>query len=228
MNYINVKRDILNQHKQNCIDAKKMGVSVDAVCLQHIKNNAPKVRKFVFDNGMQPSNNPAELALQALLSHEGNIRKRANLFQSDFEGAENSIFNEYGNARMAVNYDGEVYADFAPGLFASIFKAAKTGINKINEKRVAKGKKPILSSDKLKNFFEKAGQFVDVKSLGDDLSVLIKSQGGSQLEQSEIMAGLRAAQGSIIQDKFGDFMRKYGIIIALGVVAVVVVLKKKG
>jgi len=235
MNHLKVRRDITLQSRKMYQDSKRFGIPPEAVAYLHVKANLPRLTKFVYQHGMMPSDNPALLALQAAVAHEKNIQSEmAKSGLLNYETAEDRLFNNITGpgyeTRQGVNFTGEeenVYSDFAPGLFASIFKSAKAGINKINEKRVAKGKKPILQGEGWQNFFRKVTDLVEAQGIGDDLRVTIKGKPQQPGEQSELSAGLYAAHASLVQDKTKDWLRKNWPFLAIGAVLLIVVLRKK-
>ncbi len=122
--------------------AAKENITVDTAALEVVKNRRREVEDYVAAHDVIPATNPATLAMQATMLHTAKVEDKINEGVSNYIEAENAVFQDEADF---LRY-GETPDNFLGGsLLGSVLAAGKAGIQKLNEKRIAKGKKPVLS-----------------------------------------------------------------------------------
>lgn len=158
----NTKReDYINSMKVVDEMAIKAGVKPEVMALQLVKENIPLIQRYVTEHGERPEENPIALAAQATLIHESKIwDKIENEGIPDYEAAEKQVLAE----DQALEDRGGV-SNFGGGILGIVFKAGSKGLDKINEKRVKAGKKPLLAGDKGVKLRNKVLQHIELEEV---------------------------------------------------------------
>jgi hypothetical protein len=224
MQYIE-KRKKLNQALRSLEKLSNVhGISIPAAALQVVKNRKQEVSDYVAANGVLPAENPAMLATQATLIHEGKIQSKIeNSGISNYIEAENAVFQDEFDGS---NYDNGEFDNFLEGgLLGSILSAGAAGIDAINKKRIKNNKKPILSNKFWTSLKTKVGDKVNVVRDDEGYQISIDAPKATATgEQSEIGAGISAAVKNIEKEKKKEFLRKNMPLIIGGVIALIVVI----
>lgn len=197
------------------------GLSPEAISLSIVKKNRPAIERYIIKNGGNPHENPAILAAQACLIHENKIYHKQRMGTPDYFTAEDAVLAEEA---VAAEFDGGEADDFSPAILGTVFKAGKKAIAKINEKRKAKGKKPILSGQRFKNLTEKIKKHVEIDTGENGATIKLKNINTapppSINEQSDLAIIKDAVIDQATEDAKADWMKKnLPIIIAAGIVA---------
>lgn len=122
--------------------AQKQNVSEEAVSIAAIESDKPRIAKYVASAGLTPAENPVALAVQAQQVHDKEVwDTAAQTGAQSYEEAENQVFEKEENL-IEQGYDED---EFLGAIIGAVGKVAKKGRDIINKKRVAKGKKPILT-----------------------------------------------------------------------------------
>ena len=209
--------------------ASDNNIKKESAALLVVKNRATEIEDYVAAHGVVPAKNPASLAVQATLIHEGKIEDKTAAGVPNYFEAENSVMQDeidFFKNGMSDNFLGG-------SLLGSILSAGKAGIEAINKKKIAQGKKPILSGKFWQNLKVKVGDKVTATRDDDGYNVSIAAPRPAptpESEKSAIQAGIDAAMASIERQKKQEFLQKNMPYIIGGVIALIVlifVLRKK-
>lgn len=108
-----------------------------------LSEKRPQLIQFVKASGMKPADNIRELAGQVTIAHFNRVNKLAKTKNISPMQAEKEIFalSEY----RSYTGHGDDVDNFAPMLLAPALAVGKGFVEGMNQKRIAQGKKPILS-----------------------------------------------------------------------------------
>lgn len=134
--------------------AKRRGLSPLTVALAAVSANRGKLATWLKTKGVNdiPADN-IELALLCTRIRIDEIKDHqlANGFANETIAEKDLIAEEESAIQRGLSFNGEIPDEFlGAGLLGSIFKAGKGSLDKINRKRVAKGKKAIGIGKKAK------------------------------------------------------------------------------
>lgn len=189
-----------------------------------IEEKRPEIEKYVRRFGMIPETNPVKLAVQTTLIHQNRLAKKIKetgltLPQAEAKVFEDDDLQEFSGAE-----------NFAPSLLAVAQSVGGAGIEAINKKREASGKKPILSGKFWQNLREKTKGVTLAQTEGGGLRVDVagREQGAPT---SELGAGLNAMQSQLEREGSKSFFLKNKYWIIAGIIILIVgayfLLKKK-
>lgn len=205
----------LNTHE---ILAKKNNTTPENVALEIVKNRREVIENYVRKFGMEPSKHAAELAVQAILLSEGQIHNLAQENNIDYESAENTLMeNEIESEQYG--YDNWI----GGSLLGSITRAGKKGIETINKKKIANGKKPILQGKAWTKLKQKVDGKINVKI--DDEGYRITgtlpppSPDTKANDRTDAGAAIAGIQSSLTKDAIKDWVKNNTLIIALVIFA---------
>ena len=206
--------------------AEDINVPSSHVALQIVKNKRQQIEDYIASHGVMPALNPASLAVQATLLHEGKIHAKMSSGISNYMEAENSVIQDGIDF-----YRNNLTSNFMDGsLLGGVLSAGKAGIDKINEKRSANGKKEILSGKFWQMLKTKVGDKVDVQRDAGGYHVTVKAPQVKGEIGADIEAGLQAARNSIISSEKKAWLKKNKYYIAMTaalLIFVILYLRKK-
>ena len=153
---VNKKQAYIRAMKQIDKIAAKLNIPPEDAALQIISTNKPAFEQFVIDNGQVPESDNRNLAAQVALIHEYKIWKTVKGGVPNYDAAEDVVLSEQ---QQAEDLGGNA---FDATLLGTAFKAARAALPKINAKRIAAGKKPLLAGEKGQAFLNKIGQHLDI------------------------------------------------------------------
>lgn len=224
MKYIQRKKKINNGYLQLQNLSNVSNLPVDVVAQKIVDQRRPEIDSYVSAAGLTPEENPAALATQAYLIHNDRIADAMQRFGIyDVEAGENFVLEQ--DAQSFDGNDHNAFNSFAPALLAVIAPVAKKGIEAINDKRIKNGKKPILSG----KFWDFLKNKTELSADGSSLDVKLKGEPGEP-SQSELAAGLRAAQAELEAQAKKDYLKKnlpLFIVIGVAVIAAIYFIVKK-
>lgn len=201
----------------------------EAVALKVVENNREKIEDYIAQNNIVPAKNPASLAVQATLIHEGKVYDKIDNGVKDYFQAGRAVMQDEIDF-----FENGIYSDFIGGsLLGSILSAGKAGIDKINTQRTAKGKKPILSGKFYQNLKTKVGDKVQV--IRDDNGYKIevdakRPQATPDAQKSALDLFITGAVDDVERQKKREVLRKslpYVIGGVLATILIIVLLRKK-
>lgn len=199
--------------------AIKAKVKPEVIALQIIKENLPTVRQYVIEHGETPEKDPIALAAQATLLHEQKIwDKIENDGIPDYDAAENEVLAE----EQAAEDRGEI-SNFLGSVLGVVFKAGSSALNKINEKRVKKGKKPILSGEKGRKLLEKVGRHIEVEEVIDENT---PDRNNSKFKETDAGIFLNSLANEVERKKTMDAIKQYLPYIIIAIIAIVYFARK--
>jgi hypothetical protein len=185
-----------------------------------VRENLPAFKKVVESSGMELASNPQDIAIQVaqargqavqqIMDDDSNI---ANNVEDANETIDEIEENEEGE-----NYDGEEFETFDPVTIGIITGFAKGAINKIKEKRLAKGKK-FLGQTKAQ-YDAKTANTIDVDAIGESIKVTPKFKEGKTNDILE--AGTEGAQREVTKSQLKMYLP-----IAIGAIALYFLMRKK-
>jgi hypothetical protein len=123
------KRKVINSLKAL---ASREGKDIADVALKVVKNELPTVRKYVLSKGEVPLKNVAELATQAHLLRQGDIKKISDRLNVPHRDAEAVL--EHAEAELLNDNNGDS-DEFLGAIAGAIGEAAKKGLAKLAEKK---------------------------------------------------------------------------------------------
>lgn len=200
--------------------SEQTGLPQETVALANVAANQPLVASYVESKGLTPQPNPAALALQA-----------TQLFNSDVEAKMQDGVPDYETAFDAVIEDeqdawGEEADEFFGSVLTSVMAAGKALVNKINDKRKAKGKKPLFGG---KGWEKIAKKVADNKEVVTDAmtSAEIAFLALTKKEVAEAKAAdakpLNAAKNAFVDDQTKQAFKQYAPIAAIVLIAVFII-----
>lgn len=160
--YQNAQTNAANAAGQYVANQQQQQAVVDPnAALQTIQQNLPLVQGYVQQYGPQygqsvPYQNPAQLAMQAGTIYGQQVEDKM-FYVPDQDLAEQSVW-----ADVSEDWGSENADEFFGSLLQSIVNAGKTLIDKINEKRAAKGKRPLFAGKGWQKIAEKYAANKDV------------------------------------------------------------------
>lgn len=189
-----------------------------------IEEKRPEIEQYVKRYGLIPETNPVKLAVQTTLIHQNRLAKKIKETGLPINLAEIEVFKdddlqEFSGAE-----------NFAPALLAVAQSVGGAGIQAINKKREASGKKPILSGKFWQNLKGQLKGVTLAQTEGGGLNIDIagKPQGAPT---SELGAGLSAMQNQLEKEGQKSFFLKNKYWIIAGIIILIVgayfLLKKK-
>lgn len=194
-----------------------------------IRENIHGIRRYIKKHGYNPQPTPLTMAAQATLIHEGKIAEKMGSGIQSYDNAENAVFYDEQLAEDAQSgYTGESSEDFDPEVLASIFRAGDAAIQVINQKRITKGKRPILDGKAYQNFKRKITDNIHID--GQNITYTLPASSPKSTEDmSEIQLGLEAAKQSMIKDAQKNWIKKNMpiLIMAVAIVVLIIVIKRK-
>ena len=215
------KRDYVKQMKALDLAAVTGNLPVEELALQQVKENIPQLRQYVIERGEQPENNPIALAAQVTLLHEQAIwDKVENEGIPDYEAAENQVLAE----EQQKEDSGEI-SQFGGYFLGSICKAGQKALAKINEKRVAKGKKQLLAGKKGKALQAKIEKHIEVEKVIERQQPQ-KAQKENQLKNTVAGAFVTGFIDDVEKEKTKAAINKYLPFIIIGAVALFLIGRK--
>ena len=225
MQHIDKKRRYIKAMQDIDTIAIKNGISPDSLALKIVKENRPEIERYVKMHGGNPDPNPAVLAAQACIIHENKIAHMQASGVPDYEMAENRVLSEDQTREDLGKSDS-----FAPALLGTLFKAGKKAITNINNKRIANGKKPILSGQKFQNLVKKVGQHVNIQTNENGLNIGVTGLNTAPPKPLNQQSDLSIIAGSVMDqmetDKKNDYIKKNLPLIALAIVALILIIKQ--
>jgi len=187
---------------------------------QVVRQNLPAFKKVVESSGMELASNPQDIAIQVaqargqavqeIIEDDSNI---ANNIEDANETLDDIEENEEGE-----NFDGEEFETFDPVTIGVITGFAKGAINKIKEKRLAKGKK-FLGQTKAQ-YDAKTANTIDVDAIGEGIKITPRIKEGKSNEIIE--AGTEGAQREVTKSQLKMYLP-----LAIGAVALYFLMRKK-
>ena len=225
MQHINKKRRYIKAMQDIDSIAVGKGIPPSSLALRIVKENRPHIEAYVRRHGGNPHPNPAVLAAQACIVHENKIAYKQKMGVPDYQTAEDAVL-----AEDQISEDMGESDSFAPALLGTIFKAGKTAIAKINQKRVAKGKKPILSGPKFQNLVNKVKEHVQIDTGENGATIKLSNLNTAPPIPLDQQSDLNIIKDALIDqattDAKTDWIKKNLPIIAIAAVVLFVVLKK--
>lgn len=199
--------------------AFKAGVKPEIIALQIVKENIPAINRFVIEHGEIPEKSPIALAAQATVLHEQSIwdaLENENL--GSYEAAEREILAR----EQAMEDKGEI-SNFLGTILGVVFKAGAKALPKINEKRIAAGKKPILAGEKGQRLLQKVNSHMEIEELydqrnGKPLNSNFKNTTGGIL--------LNNLAEEVERRKTNDAIKKYLPFAVIAVIVIIFIAKK--
>jgi hypothetical protein len=192
-------------------DATDQGRPIEEVALDHVTENAGQIQKYIISKGELPEEEtPQGLAFQAYRLRKKEVSDVARAIGCNYETAE-AYLDEAENKAMDIS---SPEADsFLGEIFDAIGKVAGGGLQKLADKRVAKGKKPGA-----------AGFFAGL--LNPNGNMQMTGQGAAE-NADNTGSQIRDALGNIInavkEDEKKKEIKKMLPMIILGVVALIVI-----
>jgi hypothetical protein len=197
------KIDELNAVQNLVSEAASEGATLPAAAIKQVAQNAEPIAQFVQSRGVAPQSNPAALAMQATEIIADEIEDAQGSNVPDFDTAYDAVIEN----ETAI-YDGEPDG-FAVAMLPAIFESSKALIDKVNEKRVASGKKKIFEGSKFEKIFNKLEQNKTVVNealtANERAIVAITSKGIKQGTTTPIDAATEAFKGEILN----QYVRRY-------------------
>lgn len=202
-NALDKKKDFADALNSIDLIAIKNGTTPANVAIETINGNLDKYRQFVIEHGERPETSPEALAAQVVLLHESKIwDKIENAGIPDYTAAEEQVFAEEEQSE----FEGNI-SNFNGSLLGAAYKAGVAALGKINQKRVAKGKKPILEGEKGKKLLQKIESHIQYEKVLQANEPPKKSNGN--FANTTIGAAAMAAAESIEKDKTTEAIKKY-------------------
>lgn len=165
-NYLDKQSDYIGAMQAVDKIAYKAGVKPEIIALQIVKENIPTINRYILEHGEVPEKNPIALAAQATLLHEGKIwDKIENGGIPDYEAAERQVLAE----EQLQEEQGEV-SSFVGSILGVVSKAGNAALPKINKKRVAAGKRPLLAGEKGQKLLAKINRHVQLEAYDDAMN----------------------------------------------------------
>lgn len=165
LTHINKKRRFNEAIKGFHRMATEQGTQPENIALTVVEEKKPIIQRWVKEHGEKPYDNPAMLAAQATLLHENKIwQKMQKNAIPDYFDAENAVMAEEQHQE-----DSNYFDDFDGGILGAVLTAGDKALDRINAKRTARGKKPILAGERGKKLREKvklAPEFIELKKGG--------------------------------------------------------------
>lgn len=163
-NYLDKEKGYIGSMQAIDKMAVKGKTKPEIIALQLVKENIPAINKYVIESGEIPEKNPIALAAQATLLHEEKIwDKVENDNIGSYEAAEREVLAE----EQAAEDKGEI-SSFLGSILGIVFKAGSKALPKINEKRVAAGKRPLLAGEKGQRLLQKVNSHIMIEAVNDN------------------------------------------------------------
>lgn len=193
------------------------------IASQIVKRRAPKIREILKRNGIKPAPKSVNLAIQAAqLMEEKAVDKAMEmglapepemLTPEDIDMAEEQV---YEDEERAIEEDPENGFDsFDPATIAATFGAAKAAVGKINAKRQAAGKRPLLRGKKWEARQKKAAEAEKAESSRESARETAGNSAESEREtrterkQESTAKILKDAAESVVNKVEQDRIRQY-------------------
>ena len=213
------KNDYINSMKaidKMAIHAKK---SPEVVALEVIKENLPTIQQYVLEHGQKPEADPVSLAAQAMILHEQKIwDKVENGGIPDYEAAEAQVLADEQAAEDAgsiSNFDGSI--------LGVVFKAGSSALDKINAKRKAQGKKPILDGEKGQKLRDKIGRHIELERID---SASLGKKTNSKWKETDGGIILDSLAKEIEREKTKQAVKKYLPFAIIAIVLIIIIARK--
>ena len=203
-------------------EAQQRGVPPEVVSLEEVTQYRPQIETYVQRQGYQPMNNPAALAAQALMIHENNIQSKLDGGGvTDYERAEELVYDDAEAMQDLIGEPDEFIGD----IVGRVIRAGKTALDKVNERRRARGKKPILGGKKFQRVANKIAQnepiITDTLNRADMAAAAIlgrevqRSGGGPS---TDVGAAVQGVIQSVKRDEYGQAARRFIPVVIIVVV----------
>ena len=185
-----------------------------------VRENLPAFKKVIETSGMELASNPADIAIQVAQSRGQMVQEIMDDDSNIANNVEdaNETIDEIEENESGENYDGEEFETFDPVTIGIVTGFAKGIVNKIKEKRLAKGKK-FLGQTK-QQYEGKQANTIDVDAVGESLKVTPRFKDGKSNEFIE--AGTQGAQSEVTKSQLKMYLP-----IAIGAIALYFLMKKK-
>lgn len=219
-NYLSKETDVIKAMKGVDKLAYVAGVKPEIIALQVIKENIPTINRYVMEHGEVPEKDPIALAAQATLLHENKIwDKVENGGIPNYEDAERQVLAE----EQAAEDRGEI-SSFLGSIMGVVFKAGERALPKINKKRIAAGKKPLLAGEKGKKLFQKINRHVQLEAIMDAEDNTNDGSGVFKNTAAGIYLG--ALSDEVERQKTKEAIQRYLPFIIIAVVLIIYLARK--
>lgn len=213
--------------RRQAVEAAQRGISPEQVSLEEVQQYRPQIESYVQRNGLQPMQNPAALAAQAVMIHENNVQEKLDGGGVwDEERAEELV---YDDAEALQDLTGEP-DEFIGDIVGRVIRAGKTALDKVNARRRAAGKKPILGGKNWQRVTSKISKNepiitdtlnrVDMAAatiLGKEVAAASQANRGRGAS-SDVGAAVSGIVQSVRRDEYGNAARRFVPVVLIVVV----------
>jgi hypothetical protein len=203
---------------QNLTQTNPEMAKMEVAKIVHAK--LPEFKKVIESSGMELASNPSDIAIQVAQARGQQVQEIMDDDSNVANNVEdaNETIDEIEENEEGENYDGEEFETFDPVTIGMVTGFAKGVVNKIKEKRLAKGKK-FLGQTKAQ-YDAKTANTIDVDAVGESLKVTPKFKETKSNEFIE--AGTTGAKSEVTKSQLKMYLP-----IAIGAVAIWFLMRKK-
>lgn len=214
MKYLKSKNATARAFRTHEKIAQLNGITPENVALKIVHNRRKDIAAYIKNNGVNPAVNAQALALQAKLIHERKVADIQTKGIPDYESAENALLQNQ------IEQEESGFDNFIGGsLLGSIFRAGDSALEKVNKKRIEKGKKPILSGKLIEKIRKNVTLTADEQRLV--IAAKLPDNKPQPKSQSEIKAAIDGIKESLEKDAKTDFLKDNILVVIIAFYGVI-------